>query len=244
MYVRLGFAVAAHLEPEILIVDEVLAVGDARFQRKCLGKLQDMGKDGRTVLFVSHNMSAILQFTSRVIVLQGGGILQDGDCETGVREYLRVNEESSQALNLVSQVPWFHVDGFTFDLTRTEAGFNRTLHFRLDVSTEKAMTHVEIILPIINSVGARIVTARTVLPALPKGRHAIVLKISNHRLIPGTFLVSLTMRERSQTIFLKEQLIIIELIADQEEEPLLIPFLTHGKDRFGTFCPIEADIIE
>src|SRR5439155_5326226 len=60
MYVRLAFAVAAHLEPEILIVDEVLAVGDAEFQKKCLGKMQAVGKEGRTVIFVSHNMSTIL----------------------------------------------------------------------------------------------------------------------------------------------------------------------------------------
>jgi lipopolysaccharide transport system ATP-binding protein len=72
MYVRLAFAVAAHLEPEILIVDEVLAVGDAKFQEKCLGKMKDVAGSGRTILFVSHNMSAIMQLTDRVIVLDGG----------------------------------------------------------------------------------------------------------------------------------------------------------------------------
>ena len=64
MYVRLAFAVAAHLEPEILIVDEVLAVGDAQFQQKCLGKMEDVGKEGRTVLFVSHNMAVISRLCS------------------------------------------------------------------------------------------------------------------------------------------------------------------------------------
>ena len=64
MYVRLAFAVAAHLEPEILIVDEILAVGDAAFQQKCLGKMQDVGRGGRTVLFVSHNMAAISRLCS------------------------------------------------------------------------------------------------------------------------------------------------------------------------------------
>ncbi|HMD83009.1 MAG TPA: ABC transporter ATP-binding protein, partial [Anaerolineales bacterium] len=70
MYLRLAFAVAAHLEPEILVVDEVLAVGDAEFQRKCLGKMNDVAQEGRTVLFVSHNMSAILRLTQEAIVLK------------------------------------------------------------------------------------------------------------------------------------------------------------------------------
>ena len=72
MYVRLAFAVAAHLEPEILLVDEVLAVGDAQFQKKCLGKMEDVGHGGRTVIFVSHNMSAVTRICQRVILLDGG----------------------------------------------------------------------------------------------------------------------------------------------------------------------------
>lgn len=74
MYVRLAFAVAAHLEPEILVVDEVLAVGDAEFQRKCLGKMSDVARSGRTVLFVSHNMSAVLRLTEDTVVLNKGRI--------------------------------------------------------------------------------------------------------------------------------------------------------------------------
>ena len=75
MYLRLAFAVAAHLEPEILVVDEVLAVGDAEFQRKCLGKMSDVAREGRTVLFVSHNMSAILRLTEEAIVLERGELV-------------------------------------------------------------------------------------------------------------------------------------------------------------------------
>lgn len=78
MYLRLAFAVAAHLEPEILIVDEVLAVGDARFQKKCLNKMEDVGKKGRTVIFVSHNMSAVTRLCQRAILLDGGRLLKDG----------------------------------------------------------------------------------------------------------------------------------------------------------------------
>lgn len=88
MHVRLGFAVAAHLEPEILIVDEVLAVGDAEFQKKCLGKMGQEAKEGRTVLFVSHNMGAIQQLCSRAVLLNNGTILKDDVAGRVVGEYL------------------------------------------------------------------------------------------------------------------------------------------------------------
>jgi lipopolysaccharide transport system ATP-binding protein len=89
MQVRLGFAVAAHLEPEVLIVDEVLAVGDLEFQKKCLGKMQDVGKGGRTVLFVSHNMSAITALCQRAIWLDGGIVLAEGAADALVAQYVK-----------------------------------------------------------------------------------------------------------------------------------------------------------
>ena len=89
MYVRLAFAVAAHLESEILIVDEVLAVGDAEFQRKCLGKMQDVSQqEGRTVLFVSHNMQAITNLCSRVILINKGNIIQDDVPSKVIKDYV------------------------------------------------------------------------------------------------------------------------------------------------------------
>ena len=89
MYVRLAFAVAAHLEPEILLVDEVLAVGDAEFQRRCLGRMQDFGQSGRTVLFVSHNMQAIARLCERTLMLDGGHIVRDGPSPDVVAYYLQ-----------------------------------------------------------------------------------------------------------------------------------------------------------
>jgi len=88
MYLRLAFAVAAHLEPEILVVDEVLAVGDAEFQRKCLGKMSDVAQQGRTVLFVSHNMSAILRLTQEAIVLNKGQLMMRAPTQEAVDFYL------------------------------------------------------------------------------------------------------------------------------------------------------------
>lgn len=100
MMVRLGFAVAAHLEPEILIVDEVLAVGDAEFQKKAIGKMQDVSKNqGRTVLFVSHNMTAVKNLCDTGIILKNGGVRLIGSAVDSVNEYISNNHE-----NLISQI--------------------------------------------------------------------------------------------------------------------------------------------
>lgn len=88
MYLRLAFAVAAHMDPEILVVDEVLAVGDAEFQRKCLGKMSDVAQEGRTVLFVSHNMSAILRLTEETLVIDKGNIIKRAPTGEAVDYYL------------------------------------------------------------------------------------------------------------------------------------------------------------
>jgi len=88
MYLRLAFSVAAHLEPEILVVDEVLAVGDADFQRKCLGKMSDVASEGRTVLFVSHNMSAVLRLTDEAIVLERGKMVYRAPTQEAVEFYM------------------------------------------------------------------------------------------------------------------------------------------------------------
>jgi homopolymeric O-antigen transport system ATP-binding protein len=95
MYVRLAFAVAAHLEPEILLVDEVLAVGDVEFQKKCLGKMQDVSRGGRTVLFVSHNMAAIEALCNRVIYVEQGQIAADGPGTSPIRDYLASGRSTS-----------------------------------------------------------------------------------------------------------------------------------------------------
>src|SRR5213595_2483518 len=100
MYVRLAFAVAAHLEPEILIVDEVLAVGDAQFQKKCLGKMEDVSKgDGRTVLFVSHNMQTINNFCDYSILLNGGQIIKEGATSEITALYLNQFREFNSIKN-------------------------------------------------------------------------------------------------------------------------------------------------
>jgi lipopolysaccharide transport system ATP-binding protein len=101
MSVRLAFAVAAHLEPETLVVDEVLAVGDAGFQQKCLGKMKDVASSGRTVLFVSHNMGAVRQLCDRAIIMNAGKVTFDGEVDSSIQEHLSAMQGES-----CSQTAW------------------------------------------------------------------------------------------------------------------------------------------
>lgn len=110
MIVRLGFAIAAHLEPEILVVDEVLAVGDAEFQKKAIGKMQDVSKgEGRTVLFVSHNMAAVRNLCNRGIVLENGCISFSGNINESVAEYLKIGniDKNDLIINKISELSNF-----------------------------------------------------------------------------------------------------------------------------------------
>lgn len=130
MYVRLAFAVAAHLEPEILIVDEVLAVGDAQFQKKCLGKMQDVSTQGRTILFVSHSMAAIRNLCMKAIYLDNGRVRSIGHTEAAIAEYLKLGAETA-AINLKDRKD------------RTGNGLIRFLSFELrDCHTKELLNSV------------------------------------------------------------------------------------------------------
>jgi len=101
MYVRLAFSIAAHLEPDILIVDEVLAVGDTSFQRKCINKMSEISKkDGRTILFVSHQMATIQSLCSKTILLENGSVKFHGNVEDGIELYLSTNKDKSNSLSI------------------------------------------------------------------------------------------------------------------------------------------------
>ncbi len=102
MYVRLAFSVAAHLEPDILIVDEVLAVGDVAFQKKCLGKMEEVSGHGRTILFVSHNMQAIQKICTKSVLLKYGKIIAIGDTDSVIEEYLNTNTNNQSVYEIES----------------------------------------------------------------------------------------------------------------------------------------------
>ena len=134
MYVRLAFAVAAHLEPEILIIDEVLAVGDAEFQKKCLGKMKDVANEGRTVIFVSHNMSAVKTMCKKGLVLSKGEVKFFGDVDEAVGNYFGVNDISQQNLIFFDDI--FVKDLFSLKLISIEntgKGFDLPLEENLEI---------------------------------------------------------------------------------------------------------------
>jgi lipopolysaccharide transport system ATP-binding protein len=124
MIVRMAFSVAAHLEPEILLIDEVLAVGDVDFQRKCLNKMEDVGREGRTVLFVSHNMPAITRLCDRAILLDEGRIMQDGSADQVVSRYLLSDLGTTAAREWPNpaKAPTGHVTRLRAARVKTEEG--------------------------------------------------------------------------------------------------------------------------
>ena len=161
MYMRLAFAVAAHLEPEILVVDEVLAVGDAAFQKKCLGKMKDVADEGRTVLFVSHNMGAVRQLCDCAIVLRLGQIADYGNAEAAVQAYL---EETTR--NASERVGWKPMGG-TGEFRITDCRLRQTsydpcepkiIDVGIQRSQEKA-TPVHVVVELYNGEGNRVLKA-------------------------------------------------------------------------------------
>ncbi|MEA4986434.1 MAG: ABC transporter ATP-binding protein [Paludibacter sp.] len=126
MTVRLGFSIAAHLEPEILVVDEVLAVGDAEFQKKAIGKMQDVSKgDGRTVLFVSHNMGAVRNLCNKAVVLVDGSVAFEGETEQGISFYLNNKLESYNQISSAELVAKSRVKGYGMDVAFQGVGFEQ-----------------------------------------------------------------------------------------------------------------------
>lgn len=124
MYVRLGFAIAAHLEPEILLVDEVLAVGDAAFQQKCLGKMGEVSRGGRTIVFVSHNMAAVKKLCSRCILIAEGTLAAEGDASLVIDTYLKSSTPQSDTARLRREIAALPADPSfrLFDVVVRQAG--------------------------------------------------------------------------------------------------------------------------
>jgi lipopolysaccharide transport system ATP-binding protein len=156
MYVRLAFAVAAHLEPEILIVDEVLAVGDAQFQKKCLGKMGQVAKGGRTVLFVSHNMPAVQALCGKALFLQAGRVKAFGEVTNVMNNYLSDLEAmSKQAFSEPLPLgPALKLLSFDFSPANVDCG--APLRWCLRFSAKKTTTFKDLALLINSSQGARV----------------------------------------------------------------------------------------
>jgi lipopolysaccharide transport system ATP-binding protein len=142
MYVRLAFAVAAHLEPEILIVDEVLAVGDAQFQKKCLGKMGEVAQGGRTILFVSHNMPSVQALCGKAIYLKSGTLRALGDVQPLVNQYLREAPAEERSAGKVALGDALKLECFELNPSSVESG--KPLRFWLRFSADKPTSVTEL----------------------------------------------------------------------------------------------------
>lgn len=153
MYVRLAFAVAAHLEPEILIIDEVLAVGDAEFQKKCLGKMKDVAGEGRTVLFVSHDLGAVKQLCNKGVLLEKGRVALNGNMENALRAYTNeVKEVVYSKLKEESQPSVTKVKVVTSEGGTLQA-HGKSLSIEIDINMPKGREGMALSFQVLNALG-------------------------------------------------------------------------------------------
>jgi lipopolysaccharide transport system ATP-binding protein len=207
MYVRLAFAVAAHLDPEILLVDEVLAVGDAQFQKKCLGKMGDVAKQGRTILFVSHNMGAVGALTQQCLHLESGYLSAQGVSRNIIDAYFTksLQKRYGRSIDLefyrrdlscesavkITRISVNGIEGESAVLPRLELGTKFTIEIHLDVIKTLEGANLTILL---KKLGGELVTVLVswdrghAISAEP-GRHTVVADVNNLALAPGTYCV-------------------------------------------------------
>lgn len=232
MYLKLAFAVAAHLEPEILIVDEVLAVGDARFQKKCLSKMQDVGKTGRTVIFVSHNMLAISRLCERIILLRDGQMAMDGPPLTVVSSYLdegtekRALREWDDPENApgdktvrLRAVRMLTEDGAVTDTVLTNQPFRLEMEYEVLLSGNWLVPNFNLY----NEEGIKIFTTIDIEPEWrqrprPAGRYISSASIPGNLLSDGKVFVNAAMMTPQPFIarFLEENAISFQVIDDMD----------------------------
>jgi len=242
MYVRLAFAVAAHLEPEILIVDEVLAVGDAEFQKKCLGKMKDVASGGRTVLFVSHNMDAVARLCSKGILMEKGQKKFEGRIEQAVENYLArlpTIEKPGARIDL-HQVPrlqgtrdaFFESVCIWVKENQTDAwpSTGKPLLFKMNIRSDRPRTVRSLAVALHTMQGLKLINADTLLLnreiTLRSGDNPVSLQIDQLQLKPGSYKVGFWLANDEQEIF------------DQIESAFEIVVVSEG---MRTASPIRYD---
>ena len=220
MYVRLAFAVAAHLEPEILIVDEVLAVGDAEFQKKCLGKMKDVARGGRTVLFVSHNMGAVSGLCNKAILMAEGRVKLIGSVESVVAEYLRRDagaggEEVDVANHpnrtakykpLITRLRMEALDGTSANGSAGGVAYcGRPLRLRIGYDLPDRVNCPEFVVRFHTAMGFKVFTLissyqDSTLPQSLQGRGEVVCEIPSLPLMPGEYSLGVRLWQPGQML--------------------------------------------
>lgn len=196
MYVRLAFAVAVHVDPDLLLVDEVLAVGDEPFQRKCMEKIAQFQKDGRTIVLVSHSAEQVGSLCDHVVVLHSGVVVHNGDPAAGIRILRDGYEEERQAAVSVSGTSLaYEVAGFDVQALPSKTSDGVDLLARLKVQINHPTPHWGVGFSIENTLGLRLFNMTTFesFPSLPneEGEHELEFSIPDVRLGPGKYLVNI-----------------------------------------------------
>jgi lipopolysaccharide transport system ATP-binding protein len=205
MYMRLAFAVAAHLDQEILIVDEVLAVGDAAFQKKCLGKMNDVSRSGRTILFVSHNMEAITRLCAKCIYLVKGELKTQGETREVIKAYSEHSRQISSEVDLTPLPRRFEGNGAAqlLRLRSIQNGataawcyeYGTPLEFSVEFSVSRALEEPEIGYAIFSTTGTELIGVTTgqesPIARLTPGRYVMKVVVPDLCLNPGTYVLAL-----------------------------------------------------
>jgi lipopolysaccharide transport system ATP-binding protein len=247
MFVRLAFAIAAHLQPEVLVVDEVLAVGDAPFQKKCLGKMQDVSREGRTVLFVSHDMTAVRRLCTRAVLLSKGRVAAVGPTADVVNEYLAresvltppgvsvdlrsVRRQGSQAASFAEMT----FDGGAGSAPVFSGG---PLHARLSIDAKGPLVADSLALVIADRTGFRLVNADTVRLdrpiSLQPGGNDVELTIRALNLQPGTYTLGLSIGRWPETVYDA-----IDTVCDMEVVPNPLDGSVRPRSDGAVRCELE-----
>lgn len=211
MTVRLGFAIAAHLEPEILVVDEVLAVGDAEFQKKAIGKMQDVSHgEGRTVLFVSHNMASVKSLCNTGVILKDGTVHASGDINSIVSEYLQMNQGSfNPDMKLADRKDREgNQNAFFSDIIMSSNGFVNTfiptgvpIKFTIEIESKEEISHAQLFLSIYNMEGIQMIHSNTNIAStesitLKKGLNKLICNFDSIPLQVGNYYINLAMDDQ------------------------------------------------
>lgn len=203
MYVRLAFAVAAHLEPEILIVDEVLAVGDAEFQKKCLGKMKDVSGQGRTVLFVSHNMAAVKTLCTKGILMDRGTVAYDGSVNETISHYLHTNLNKDDLYSISFPENKKHIQVKQISIIdKNKVEFKKSIDpfepifIKINYHIKKLVSKLHLTVVILNSEGVEVyfMDRRDIsenFAYVEEGLYESIVKIANPMLKPGKYHVTI-----------------------------------------------------
>lgn len=208
MRLRLGFAVAAHLDPQVLLVDEVLAVGDAGFQKKCLNTMEDMRSGGRTVIFVSHNMAAVENLCTRCVWIDGGCVKEDGDPRTVIQSYMTTFGDVQEATADLStftprhgsgearytRIELLNKEGLSQSVTRSGDGLVVRLHY----AANQALPHPDFVFRLHSEMGTLITETGTWhhgidIPEVPQGTGYVDLEIDSLNLLPASYYISVSL---------------------------------------------------